>query len=173
MSNQPRQTKVFAALAASMTALAFVLMSLGYNPPAAGAFCLSSYNRMLPVRQAIYSLNGVELADWDGIEISVISGNGNNKKLFDKCQATGHFIICNGQIGTDGRIELTPRWLKQQAVADQNSQDSIIHIIVLAGADTAGPTGFQVRRTLALVELLQRKFGIAATETTYPGQFLF
>ena len=51
MPNQARVAKVLAALLASMTTGAIVLMALGHNPPSAGPFSLWTYCSLDPVKK--------------------------------------------------------------------------------------------------------------------------
>lgn len=181
MSNQPRVVKVLAALLASMTAGAIVLMALGNNPPSAGAFCLWSYYRLDPVERAISSQAAQHPSRWSYIEI-YYSGTkaGNIEQLSSLSGLTCpedincHFVICNGLGGGDGQIQPTEKWQKQwSTIPGRNwyGSSQTIRICIIADPPTTDPTDCQVRRTEALVEALCRKFNIAPEFIRYPGDW--
>ncbi len=82
MSVQSREEKIFAALLVSITAGAIVLMALGNNPPPAGAFSLSLYHSLDPIKKVILSRTPQSPGRWSCIEI-YYSGNkaGNIEQL--------------------------------------------------------------------------------------------
>ena len=64
MQNQPRTAKVLAALLASMTVGAIVLMALGNNAPSAGPFTLASYYKLKPIKEAASCQVGPSAKRW-------------------------------------------------------------------------------------------------------------
>ncbi len=113
---QSRQAKVFAALLVSMTAGIIILKALGNNPPAAGAFCLSSYYRLEPVEKAVLSRADRSPERWSRIEI-YYSGTkaGNIEQLASLSDLANpndincRFCLCNGLGGRDGQIQPTEK----------------------------------------------------------------
>ncbi len=170
MSVRPRDAKVFAALSASMTVGAIVLMALGNNPPSAGAFCLSSYYRLDPIEQVIASRVVQSPNRWNRVEIHY-SGtkSGNIKQLASFSGRTNpkdincHFVICNGLGAADGQIQPTEKWQRQLSIkSDRGRENSnrTIRICIISDGKTTFPTDSQLKREEALVEELQRKFNI-------------
>ena len=178
MLNQPRVAKVLAALLLSMTTGAIVLMVLGNNAPSAGPFCLSSYYRLNPLKEAIYSKVPQSSSRWDRIEV-YFSGTkaGNIEQLASLAGLTSpedincHFVICNGLGGNDGQIFTSEKWKRQWSVVPSKSwfgTDQTIRICVVADGDQSQPTDFQLKRAEALVEALFRKFNVRPDAIYYP-----
>ena len=181
MLNQPRVAKVLAVLLISMTAGAILLMALGSNPPSAGAFCLSSYYRLNPVKRAVLARVPLSSERWNRIEIyhsrtkagniqqlTSLTGLGNPENL--NC----HFVICNGLGGQDGQIQTTQKWQKQWSVIPENAwqnTNKTIKICIVAEPKTTPPTDLQRKRLEALVEMLQRKFYIKPIYIYYPDDW--
>ncbi len=188
-----RQAKVFVILLLSMTVAAIILMALGNNPPSAGAFCLSRYYRLDPVKKAITSRAAQSSGRWNCIEI-YYSGTkaGNIEQLASLSGLAGpedigcHFVICNGLGGGDGQIQTTEKWQRQYLirtrtkngtqqtvflVRDENRNLNVIGICVIADGKTTRPTDFQVKSVEALVEALHRKFSIRPESIHYPGDW--
>jgi hypothetical protein len=146
MTVQSRQTKVLVALLVSIAAGALVLNALGYNPPSAGAFCLSRYYRLAPVEKAVICEAAQYRGRWRRVEIfcspapgegltpqtyggqsqAVVGGragmsdsSGDGSGGYANC----HFVIHNGRSGQDGYIEATEYWKKQWSVNRQPRSD--------------------------------------------------
>ncbi len=194
MTVQSRQTKVLIALLVSIAAGALVLNALGYNPPSAGAFCLSRYYRLAPVEKAVICEATPYRGRWRRVEIfcSRAAGEGpaQVQHLADEPAATSdllsgmnggenancHFVIHNGRSEQDGCIEATEYWKKQWSVNRQphsNMQPALgdaltVFICVITDGETDHPTDFQVKRAEALVEELCRKFNIWPESVRYP-----
>jgi len=193
MAVQSRQTKVLVALLASIIAGALVLNALGYNPPSAGAFCLSRYYRLEPVEKTIISQAAQYRARWKRIEI-FYSDSGSQEQTKDAArEGVGqldsansvpvaqdvdcHFVICNGQAGYDGQIRATEKWQRQSSVSRPSYdgtrpavQDAkTIFICIVTNGKTAYPTDFQIKRSEALVEELCRRFDIQPASVLYPN----
>jgi N-acetyl-anhydromuramyl-L-alanine amidase AmpD len=180
MSVQPRQARVFAALMISMAAGTLVLMNLGSNPPAAGAFCLSTYHHLVPVEKTILSRAAQHPDRWTHIAIYYNgTKSGNIEPLVPLNGPPGmedvncHFVICNGLGGGDGQIQTTEKWQTQSSVIqDQTWRGrTTIRICIIADGKTTRPTDFQIKRVEALVELLCRKFEIRPENVYYPNDW--
>lgn len=183
---ESREAKVFAALAISMTVGVVILQSLGNNPPSAGAFCLSRYTRAVPVEEAVLSRAAQPASLWSGIEIyysgtmsgniqqlAFLSGLGNPEDI--NC----HYVICNGIGGSDGQIQPTEKWQRQQSAnhdwpnhePQSQSWGQTVFICVIADGETIRPTEMQIEITEALVEGLCRKFDIQSESIHYPSDW--
>lgn len=183
---ESREAKVFAALAISMTVGVVILQALGNNPPSAGAFCLSRYTRAVPVEEAVLSRAAQPAGRWGSIEIyysgtmsgniqqlAFLSGLGNPEDI--NC----HYVICNGIGGSDGQIQPTEIWQRQQPVNPDwlshqpqvGSVERTIFICVIADGETTRPTEMQIEITEALVKRLCRKFAIQSESVHYPGDW--
>ncbi len=180
MSIRPRKAKIFAALLVSMIVGTIILMSLGNNPPLAGAFCLSSYYHLQPIEKIIVSRVERSPYRWNRIEV-YYSGTkaGNIKQLASLNGLTNpddincHFVICNGFGAADGQIQPTEKWQEQLSITPQRYQGSssssqTVRICIISDGKTTLPTDFQIKRGDALVEGLCRKFNIPPTSIYYP-----
>jgi len=190
-----RQTKVFVILLASLTVAAVVLMTLGNNPPSAGAFCLSRYYRLEPVEKTIMSRTAQFSGRWNYIEI-YYSGTeaGNIEHLASLSGLVGsedinpvgdakekisngvncHFVVCNGLGGGNGQIQTTEKWQRQRSIITGqawNGSGQTIRICVIADGKIARPTDFQIKSVEALVEALDRKFDIQPESICYPSDW--
>ena len=179
MSLHSREAKIFAALLISMTAGAITLMTLGNNPPSAGAFCLSHYYSLDPVEKVISSRVAQSPARWSRIEI-YYSGTktGNIELLAAPSGLAGpegincHFVICNGLGGGDGQIQPTEKWQRQWSIIPGQTwygDAQTIRLCIIADGKTAQPTDFQIKRTEELTEALRRKFDIRPEAIYYPN----
>jgi len=178
MSSQPRVAKVLAALLVSMTAGAIVLMVLGNNPPSAGPFCLSAYYRLGPVDRVVRSRAGQSPDRWNRIEI-FFSGtkSGSLRELEAARGPSGaadlncHFIVCNGNGGSDGEIQATEKWQRQWSVKPNRTwqgTERTIRICLIGDGASAPPTDYQLKRLELLLEALCRKFHVAAESVYLP-----
>jgi hypothetical protein len=163
-----RQTKVLVALLISMIVGVVILRALGYNPPSAGAFCLSEYHRLRPVETIVLCRTAQSPGRWGQIEICW--GDGDTD-----C----HFIVCDGHIGRDGQILPTERWTRQHSVngrSPNNIQPGVqdaraILICVIRNGKTDHPTSYQMKRTETLVLELCRRLGIQSESVFYPDDW--
>jgi hypothetical protein len=197
MAAHSREKKVLVVLGISIALGAVVLNALGHNPPSAGAFCLSRYNRLGSVKKYILSRAEQSSKLWSRIEI-YYSGteSGNIESAYgvpdgvgkadgeqnEKVSTNGlncHFVICNGNGGRDGLIQPTEKWQRQSPVLTRPNRDGepvfrdtlegqTIYICVIADNKAATPTNFQIKRTEELVEGLCRKFDIQPESIIYP-----
>jgi hypothetical protein len=186
MRTHTREKKVLVILGISITLGTIILNALGHNPPSAGAFCLSRYYRLGPVKKAIHSRADQSQKRWSQIKIDYSgteSGNIEELALLSKVDSPEdvnyHFIICNGNGGPDGLIQPTEKWQRQSSItAGQSRNDETvfsetpteetIYICVIADNETSFPTDFQIKRTEELVEGLCRKFNIQPESISYP-----
>jgi len=180
MSVRTREARVFAALLISMAAGTIVLMVLGSNPPAAGAFCLSTYHHLDPIEETIFSRADQYPSCWNRIEVCYSGTNsGNIEQLASLAGLSSpedircHFIICNGLGGGDGQILSTENWQKQDSAIPGWTWRSraTIRIYIIADGKATHPTDFQIKRAEALVELLCRKFEIRPNAVYYPSNW--
>ena len=177
MTGRSRQAKVFAALLISMGAGAIALMILGNNPPSAGAFCLSRYYCLDPVERVVLSEAEQYRGRWDNIEIYCGDTEAGKMKRLASLSKAGsgedincHFVIFTGA-GSDGQIQSTESWQRQQSVRPGLSpygSERTIRICIVSDTQTFQPTEFQMRRTKALIEELCRKFEIKPEYIHYP-----
>ena len=171
-----RQTKVLVMLVVSMIAGAFILGALGYHPPSAGAFCLSDYHQLMPVKAIVLSRTTHTAGRWERIEIyrtSEIGEPDSLKRVVRNINTNCHFILCNGHIGGDGQILPTEKW-KQQVSARRpsyhnNGQDErTVFVCVITNGPKDRPTNYQMKRTEILVLELCRRLGIPSQSVRYP-----
>ncbi len=177
MSVQSREARVFAALLVSVTIGAIVLMALGNRPPSVGAFCLSSYNRLDPVEQAIHFRIPLSPERWNSIKVFCADAAGpRTNRAASPAGPHGtwadssHFVICNGRLGADGQIQPTDKWRRQLSITDSTGRSGrrTIYVCVLTDGQAALPTDYQVKRAEALAEELLRVFAIRPELVTYP-----
>ena len=196
MTAQSRQTKVLVALLVSIVLCTIILNVLGYNPPSAGAFCLSQYYRLVPVEKLIRSREVQRPRYWKWIEIyysegdsdvRVASGSniqveqsGSLSSVSDQEDIDCHFIIYNGLTGHDGQIKPTEKWNRQlpanrpavnnKRQARQN--EKTIYISIVTSVQNPRPTNFQIKRAEVLAEELCREFNIQSESILYPDNGL-
>ncbi|MHC4193241.1 MAG: peptidoglycan recognition protein family protein [Planctomycetota bacterium] len=178
MSSQPRVAKVLAALLASMTVGAIVLMALGNNPPGAGPFCLAMYYRLDPIEEATHSRAVQSPNRWNSVEIYYSGTQVGNleqlaslRGLVSPKDTNFHFCLCNGRGGKDGQIQPTEKWQSQWSIIPDptwHGSGQTIRICIIADGKTAPPTDSQIKRTEALVERLCRKFEIRSQSVYFP-----
>jgi hypothetical protein len=197
MTAQSRQTKVLVTLLVSIIVCTIILNILGHNPPSAGAFCLSQYNRLVPVEKLVGSRDVQRLGYWMGIEIyfseckvnnRVVSGSNCRIEKSDSLSSISvlegnscHFIIHNGLTGYDGQIEPTVKWNKQlpaDCSVDSSKQQAAhnvqtLYICIAMNDQSTQPTNFQIKRVQALVEELCREFNINSESVLYPSNWQY
>ena len=179
MTNQQRVAKVLAALLASMTLGAIVLMALGNNPPSAGPFCLNSYYSLSTIEEAIQSQALQSPSRWNCIEIYYSQTNAGNIEQLSALAGLAapedlncHFVLCNGLGGKDGQIQTTKKWKNQWSIIPGKTwygTGQTIRICIIADSKTSKPTDFQIKRTEALIESLYRKFNVKPESIHYPS----
>ena len=178
MPNQARVSKVLAALLASMTTWAIILMLLGNNPPAAGPFSLWTYYSLDPVKTAISTDKPQSSDRWKRIEI-FYSGTraGNIQQLISRNGLTNpkdanfHFCLCNGLGGPDGQILPTEKWRKQWSAIPGRGwygNGQTIRICIVADGRTAIITDNQAKRLQVLVEALCKRYSIRPKSIGFP-----
>ncbi len=177
MSFRTRNTKVLASALISVAIGAVILRILGNNPPASGAFSLSKYYGLDPVKTVISNPLGQVNDHWKQIEINYSGARAAMAVLpfssgFED-DIICHFVIYNDFFGKDGEIQSTEKWQRQQPITTDRTGDSdrTIHICVMNDGDTTYPTNLQIKRTEALVEGLSRKFAIQGETIFYPDNW--
>ena len=106
-------------------------------------------------------------------QLAFLSGLGNPEDI--NC----HYVICNGIGGSDGQIQPTEIWQRQQSVnpdwlshqPQAASGGQTIFICVIANGETTRPTQMQIEMTEALVKGLCRKFDIQSESVHYPDDW--
>lgn len=174
-----RQTTVLVVLVVSMIVGAIILGALGHHPPSAGAFCLSDYHRLMPVKTIVLCRTTQSPERWNRIEIyrtSEIEKLDSLKRIVRNIDTNCHFVLCNGRIGGDGQIYATEKW-KQQVSVNRPSYHNIwqgvrdertIFVCVITNGPKDRPTNYQMKRTEILVLELCRRLGIPSQSVRYP-----
>jgi len=189
MGAQSRETKVLVALLVSIIAGALVLNAMGYNPPAAGAFCLSRYYRLAPVGKAVACDAAQDRGRWKRVEIFcsggpvaeqtaevVPPGAEPAEPVIGDVESACHFVIHNGRTGYDGQIDATEYWQRQWSVNRRANLDMqsapadalTIFVCLAMDSQTDRATDFQIKRAESLVEELCRRFNISLDSIHYP-----
>ena len=178
MPNQVRVAKVLAALLASMTTGAIVLMALGHNPPSAGPFSLWTYQRLDPVQDALSIDVPPSQGRWNRIEIHYSGTPAGNiqqlaswKGLTRPEDINCHFCLCNGLGGSEGEIQPTGKWKRQLSAGSGRAWDKTIRICLVADGRTTRPTDCQIKRLQVLVETLRERFDITPEAIDYPSDW--
>jgi hypothetical protein len=180
-----RHTKVLVVLLVSMAFGAIFLRSLGYHPPSAGAFCLSDYHRLMPVKTIVLCRTIQTAERWQRIEVCRApesverqmrgSSDSETAVLSDqsgRLNTSCHFVVCNGRIGGDGQIIPTEKWTRQEPADRGPHQDErTILICVVTDGPTDRPTNYQMKRTETLVVELCRRLGIQSKSVRYPDNW--
>ena len=143
-----------------------ILNLSGETLPTAGAFSLSGYNNLNPVKSAISSYNSDDENSWKriGIQNIVMDQEDSSLQGSDYYDPNAfHFIVCNGLVGDNGQIITTENWKKQRLVYSWRWQefgrDVILVGIITDGRDVT-PTEVQFKRANSLAGELARKFDI-------------
>jgi hypothetical protein len=181
VSNQPRVAKVLVILLASMTAGAVVLMALGNHPPSAGAFCLSTYYRLDPIKQAIDSRVAQTPGRWEYIEVYYSGTKAGNIEQLASLSGLAHsdninchFVVCNGLGAGDGHVQTTEKWQNQWSVIPDNTwygSSKTIRVCVVADGKSTRPTDSQIKRVESLVDALSQKFTVTPSKIYYPNNW--
>jgi hypothetical protein len=176
-----RIAKVLVVLLVSMTTGAVVLMALGNHPPSAGPFCLSTYYRLDPVREAISSRIDQSASQWECVEVYYSGTKAGNidqlaslSGLASSDDINCHFVVCNGLGGSDGQIQASEKWQQQWSVIPDHTwygSSRIIRICLVADGKSVRPTNSQIKRTEALVESLVMRFNVPAAQIFYPANW--
>lgn len=180
MTEQARTTRVILSLVAAMVAGALVLMALDKESISPGVFSLSVYTRLNQIEKVVVDSVKTDRQDWQNVEI-FYSGTASSSidKLYTRTAVGGsehnfHFVITNGINGTDGQIQFTDKWEKQQLCSPSSrfrSQGRTIRICVVSDGLNTIPTDTQIQRTSALIRLFSRQFAIGADNVAYPADW--
>ena len=181
MLSQSRSTRVFMSALISRGIGAVVLNILDNTPSPVGAFSLSEYYHLVPVEKLIPFDIPRSGGNWEYIEIDYIAADTD---IIGQRYAVGssadydpfnyHFIVWNGDIGRDGQIQPAPKWQKQEPSAPTLTRyagEQTIHICVITDATITRPSDFQIKRTVALVDALSKRFDIQSASIHYPDNW--
>jgi len=168
-------------LLVSMTTGAVVLMALGNHPPSAGPFCLSTYYRLDPVKEATGSRVSQAPGRWECVEVYYSGTKAGNidqlaslSGLASSDDINCHFVLCNGLGGNDGLIQTTEKWQKQWSVIPDHTwfgSSRTVRVCVVADGKLVRPTDSQIKRAEALVDNLAKKNSIAPAKIFYPSNW--
>ena len=194
MAVQTRETKVFVALLASIIICTIILNALGHNPPSAGAFCLSDYNRLMPVDKLIRSADFQRPGYFKWIEIYYSEEGSTNLVASGDIQleetmsdvsgwedADCHFVVYGGHDDIDGKIKSTEKWKRQLPVKRRPADNSrstwqcehTVYICIVINGQNTQPTNSQIKRSYVLVEQLCRELKIGSESVLYPNSWRY
>lgn len=176
MTNQSRTLRVLISLVAAMTVGAVVLMTLDRQSLPRGPFSLAIYTNLNSIEQVALSPITLSKQNWNRIEVYYSKTAGDTEQVLEfdalrKGDANFHFFVCDGRIGSEGMIQPTKRWNRQQPCQSGGNwygDSKTIRICVIADGLRNKPTDCQVSRTNELVEALSRKIGISTEQLSYP-----
>jgi hypothetical protein len=156
-------------------------MALDNQSLSGGPFSLASYTNLNPIEQVALAVKPAYPANWNRIEISYSrTPAGSIQQLAASIGLTSsadlnfHFVICNGQGETDGRIQAAEKWRMQRPCLPSGNwygTGRTIRLCVIADGLKILPTDCQLRRTAALAEALARKFDIPSQQILYPDNW--
>ena len=133
----------------------------------AGAFSLSGYYDLNSIESVIDSQSHRPANNWSRIEADNINVDSFSQSsgLKDVYQSNGyHFLVCNGDIGSNGQIVSTEIWQQQLSEASE----STIRIGLIVAVENSHPSEVQIKRTEILAASLARKFNIPAKSIFVP-----
>ncbi|HTW94828.1 MAG TPA: peptidoglycan recognition family protein [Tepidisphaeraceae bacterium] len=85
-----------------------------------------------------------------------------------------HFVIGNGDGCPDGEIQMTPRWMKQEAALPPAGAAKLdpncISICLIGDFDSAAPTPMQMNRVAELVSTLQSRLHLGGDQVIVETQ---
>ncbi len=171
MKKHTRKVKVLVALIVSMTIGAFALMMLDSQALSKGPFSLAGLYNLIPATEKIaHSPKNINHRNWESLEVYFSKPIARNTGIIETSgKAKMHFIIANGDRGTDGLISSTEKWRKQKTCPSSIARaGNIIRICIIDNGEGNTPTDYQVLRTIELVEALSKKYGIAHRKIHYP-----
>lgn len=173
---------VWASLAAGLTVVAG-LLSLTIGAPATAEGPLAAAETVRGdeptawVDRLFTFPDGVEQADYSGIVIHHSGATaGSSATIAAEHESRGirllghHFVIGNGRGASDGQIQAGVRWQRQLPgahVAGPNSRsynERTIGICLVGDGDRRAFTAEQINSLLALVRVLQERYGIDESE---------
>jgi hypothetical protein len=174
-----RTTIVIASLFGSLSLTSLLLLVLAPPPISTGLIMVAPPGDPLGAKrlEAIYDPKiRIQPGRWQTIYIHHSRTRRGNADSLARAGLGDHFIIGNGadESSTDGVIEASERWIKQQQAVMHGRpyRTDQITICVVGDFDAAEPTAVQAQRVAELVQSLQRKLGIPATAVfayDYPG----
>jgi hypothetical protein len=146
-----------------------LLLALAPPPLTSEGFSsLSASDRGEFLSEIFKTSTGLQSHPWKYIYIhhsATIAGSASTLAL----PGTGlcdHFVIGNGKGCQDGEIQISPRWVRQQAPAAPPGVDHIepdcVSICMIGDFDKSMPTSIQLHRLAQLVSTLQGQLRIGA-----------
>lgn len=130
----------------------------------AGAFSLSSYYDLNSIDAAIDSHSHSIASNWASIKSDNIYAEDSSLK-----DSGYHFLVCNGQIGSDGQIISTELWHEQLSSLSESNYAPTIRVGLIIADDSSRPTEVQIKRTDILAGTLSRKFNIPVRSISVPS----
>ena len=162
MINQGRLIKVIGTLICAMTGGALLLLRLEGKPIEPMAFSLSREIQLPAAHTTIGTEVGVEMSDWRRLEISFEPDSGQvsaQNGLIGPASARYHFVVSDGQSGSDGQIFASRRWIRQQMCIRPDNPagaQETIQVCLIGLADRPfQSTPAQARQLETLVQSLQ------------------
>ena len=174
MKKHSRTIKVLVSLIVSMTFGAFVLMMLDDQALSEGAFSLAGLYNLAPVADKIAaSPKTTNHRDWDSVEVYYSKKSlPNLDSLAENSKAQMHFVITNGDCGTDGLIKSTEKWRKQRTCLSEAKKGlNVIRVCIAGGGSGESLTDCQVLRTVELVDAISKKYNITRKKIAYPANW--
>jgi hypothetical protein len=164
-----RKVVVFTTLVGVLTLTSALLLALAPAPltpdASSSLFAIDAPESMDVIFQTQASIRS---GRWRYIFIHHSRTNsGNGITLSQRGTGLGdHFVVCNGDGGIDGELQIGQRWTQQlSAVAPTGAafrDDGCISICVVGDFDRTVPTPTQIRRLTQLVNSLQGRLDIPA-----------
>ena len=177
MKQPNRKVVVFTTLISVLTLTSALLLALAPAPltpdASSSLFAIDAPESMDVIFQTQAS---VRPGRWKYIYIHHSRTNGGNGlTLGDRNSGLGdHFVVCNGDGGVDGELQIGQRWTQQLTPAAPAGasfkDDGCISICIVGDFDRALPTPTQIRRLAQLVKSLQGRLDIPAGQVLLMNQ---
>lgn len=167
-----RNVLVFSALAGSLTATALLLQLL--SPPPVRAQASMSLFAVDSPETMTRAIAGPEGRTWKYVYIHHSKTSDGDAQTLSSGDLGDHFVICNGDGGGDGEVQVGYRWTKQLPGVAPRGAKSItadcISICLVGDFDMTRPTTQQTRNLSHLVTSLQSKYNISASNIYMANQ---
>lgn len=157
-----RNALVFLVLVGSLGFTSVLLLALSPAPLTPDSFSLVAVERAEALSEIFETRNKVEPGRWTYIYVHHSKTAGG--ELRTPGLTADHFLIGNGQGCLDGELQISSRWIRQQAALPEGSRidPSCISICLVGDFDQHQPTAMQRRRLAELTRALQTRLGIPA-----------
>jgi N-acetylmuramoyl-L-alanine amidase len=157
-----RTVLVFSALAGSLTVTALVLQLLWTGPVHAQA--LISLSATDSPETITRTISQAAAHPWKYIYVHHSKTADGDAKAIAGGDLGDHFVICNGDGGADGEVQVGYRWTRQLPATPPRGAKALapdcISVCVVGDFDMMRPTSAQMRRLALLVSSLQTKHDI-------------